>query len=217
MGNDCEPDFGDIYRFIFSFPSLKYIRLGFQGYNDLEDAHVLVALASNKRFSSIEYLNIDHNCTFEELFSIIQHTPQLRHLFCKNLINSDTHIDLQKSVALPNLTYLRIDNCDCDVGFDEFEIFITKLSAPLQILNIEQWVSYGCLDADRWERLIRRHIPQLCRFYYKVSEAYHLDYEHGHLDFEIDRFTSIFWIERQWFVEIKTDFCGVTYIIRPFR
>jgi hypothetical protein len=215
MRNDEECDFGDIYRFIFSFPSLKYNRLGFNKGNYCEDICAFVALASNERFSTIQYLNINHTCKFKDFVSILQHTPQLRHLICEDLINSDTNIDFQKSVALPNLTYLRIH--DCGIGFDEFEVFITKLSAPLQILNIEQIAYYGCLDADRWERLIRQHIPHLCQFYYKVREEYDLHHEHGLLDFETNRFNSIFWIERQWFLEIKTDFDELTYIIRPFR
>ncbi|CAF4244355.1 unnamed protein product, partial [Didymodactylos carnosus] len=139
-----------LFFYLKSLPRLVsltiYIENKWSCDDDGKELDAFVVLASNERFSTIEYLNIDHKCIFNELFSILQHTPQLRHLIHKNLIKSNTNIDFQKLVALPNLIYLRIDNCE--IGFDEFEIFITKLYAQLQILNIEQHLCDGCLDAD---------------------------------------------------------------------
>ena len=41
---------------------------------------ISLPIATNEQFSTIEYLIIDHPCTFNELFSIISYTPQLHRL-----------------------------------------------------------------------------------------------------------------------------------------
>lgn len=85
-------DFGNIYRMTVSLPVLKYNHLIF---------------AINERFRTIEYLNVDHNCTARQLFSVLRHTPQLRCLTCRNLIGSD--ISNEQLVTLSNLKSLSID------------------------------------------------------------------------------------------------------------
>ncbi|CAF4160454.1 unnamed protein product, partial [Rotaria sordida] len=138
-----------------SFHRLQSIVLSFFG---VENANSFVPLAPNEQFSTIEYLVINHICTLSELMSILYHTPQLRHLICDNLVESDSNVQTERSMILSNLVYIRINVCDID--FDEFEMFM-KISSQLQILHISQEYGKAYLDADRWKRLIIKHMPHL--------------------------------------------------------
>ena len=83
-----DDNLNNIYRMIFSFSSLKYYKIS--ALLSSEDVHtnIFVPLAMNEKFSTIEYLIIDHCCTLDEIFSMLVHTPRLRHLVCKNVKES---------------------------------------------------------------------------------------------------------------------------------
>ncbi|CAF3091299.1 unnamed protein product, partial [Rotaria sp. Silwood2] len=207
-------DLSTTYRMIFSLPTLKYNKLSL--FSDVdEDLNFFVPLAINEPFSAIEYLIMDHNCSLNELFSMFRHTPQLRHLSCQNLIESESSIDTKKSVILSNLTYLRIGNSQ--IGFDEFEMFIAEISSPLQVLNIRQYMGEDYLDADRWEQLIKIYIPHLRRFDYEYYQLFMPGYEETFLYKNINRFSSPFWIERQCFFEVKIKDNDMIYAIHPYK
>lgn len=194
--DDC--DFGSIYRMIFSLPTLKYNRLSF-GDNSDQDLAIDVPLATNERFSSIEHLIIDHNCTLQELFSILRHTPQVRYLSCGSLIKSDSPIDTEKPGIVPSLTDLRIGRSE--LGLDACEIFLKSISFRLQVLSIKNFVDEHCLDADRWERLINNYIPRLRHFDYRELYTFANDADPTYM--KMGQFTSSFWIERPWFFEFE--------------
>ena len=191
-------DLGYIYRMIFSLPTLKYNSLSFGDSSD-EELAIDVPLATNERFSSIEHLILHHNCTLQELFSILRHTPQLRYLSCGSLIKSDTPIDTKKPVMLPSLIDLRIGRSQ--LGLDACEIFLKSISSKLQVLSIKNFVDKHSLDADRWERLITNYIPHLRHFDYRELYTYANAADPVYM--KMDQFTSPFWIERQWFFEFK--------------
>ncbi|CAF4971149.1 unnamed protein product, partial [Rotaria sp. Silwood1] len=151
-------DLSDIYRMIFSLPSLKYNKLSLFSLFDVENANIFVPLAPNEQFSTIEYLVINHICTLSDLISVLYHTPQLRHLICDNLVESDSNVQTEQSMTLSNLVYIRFNVCD--INFDEFEIFM-KIFSQLQVLHISQEYGKAYLDADRWKRLIIKHMPHL--------------------------------------------------------
>ena len=194
--DDC--DLGCIYRMIFALPTLKYNRLGINTASD-EEFDIDVPLAVNERFSSIEHLIILHNCTLEEVFSILCHTPQLRYLYCGSLLKSDTPVDTKKAVTLSSLTDLRIGRSQ--LGLDACEIFLKSISSQLQVLSIKNFVDTHSLDADRWERLINNYIPHLRHFDYR--ELYRFANDADPVYMKMDQFTSPFWIERQWYFEFK--------------
>ncbi|CAF5174154.1 unnamed protein product, partial [Rotaria sp. Silwood1] len=64
---------------------------------------------------------------------------------------------------------------------------------------------------------ILKYLPLLQKFYLK----YHVFYnnEHAILIYfkKLNRFTSSFWIERQWILEAEIDFDMIIYSIRPYK
>jgi hypothetical protein len=201
LNDEWEGDLGDIYRLIFSLPSMKFNRLTFEvDIHDLyQELDISVPFAINERFSTIEYLIINHNCTSQELFSIVRHTPRLRHLTCERLVKSGITIDTNKPVILFNLTHLCLDDCAAD--FDEFKLFITKVSSQLQVLKIQQYTYEDYLDVDRCQRLIKNYMPHLRKFDYEYHDIDPFYQGEDFVYMKMNRFISPFWIERQWFFE----------------
>jgi len=64
-----------------------------------------------------------------------------------------------------------------EAWFDEFVIFMSKLSGPIDVLRIKYHTSSDYLDANDWEHLIKLRLPYLRTFDYE----YHV------------------WIKHQWF------------------
>lgn len=189
---------GNIYRMIFSLPTLKYNKLVMDSKDAKKDLNISLPFAMNESFSTIEYLNIDHDCTIRQLFSIVHHTPQLRHLVCRNLIGSE--IVNERWVTLSNLKYLSIRFSL--INLSEFESTIRTLSSHVETLNIGHCIHGDCFGADRWERMIKNHMTHLQKFNYK----YHIYDDSVHLEktlyLTMNHFTSPFWTEQQWFFEI---------------
>ncbi|CAF4158176.1 unnamed protein product, partial [Rotaria magnacalcarata] len=71
MGN-----LNDVYRLIFALPTLKYNKLYLYG----NECSISIPLSTGKQLSTIEYLEIVHYYTFDELSDLISYTPKLRHL-----------------------------------------------------------------------------------------------------------------------------------------
>ncbi|CAF2877180.1 unnamed protein product [Rotaria sp. Silwood2] len=109
-------DLTDTYRLIFALPMLKYYKFSISD----TDLSVSLPIAINEQQSSIEYLVIDHCCTFNELSTIISYTPKLRHLKFTHDLNDDINIGTIPSMTLSNLTYLSIHLYN--LTYDQFEI-----------------------------------------------------------------------------------------------
>jgi hypothetical protein len=200
---------GNIYRMIFSLPALKYNTLIFESDNTEEELNVSLPFATNERFSTLEYLNIGHKCATRQLFSILRHTPELRHLICKNLIESD--IGNQQLVTLSHLKYLSID-CDF-MKLAEFESIMKNLSSQLEVLNIEHHSDEDYFDADQWERMIKNHIPHLRQFDYGYHTFDSSEYLENVFYMKINQFISPFWTERQWFFQAEISDDVIVYSI----
>ena len=196
-------DLGSIYRMIFSLPALKYNNLLFESDDPNEQLNISLPFTTNERFSTVEHLNIRHSCTTGQLFSILRHTPELRHLTCENLIGSGSRSE--QFVTVSDLKYLSI-SC-ASMKLVEFESIIKILSSQLQVLNIRHFHDEDYFDADRWERMIKNHIPHLSKFHYEYREFDSSEYLENCLYVKMNQFTSPFWTERPWFfqAEISTD------------
>jgi hypothetical protein len=109
---------------------LKYYKLR----TGNEDLSVTLPIATNQQFSSIEHLDIDHCCTFDELSTISSYTPQLRYLKFTHDLNGDRNIDIISPITLSNLTYLSIHVYN--LTFYTFEIFISKIYSKLKTLCV---------------------------------------------------------------------------------
>ncbi len=211
--NKWTGDFGNIYRMIFSLPALKYNKLVFESDDTEEKLNISLPFATNERFSTIEYLNISHNCTSQKLFSIIRHTPQLRHLICSNLIGSGT--GNKQLVTLSDLKYLSISCGFIEVA--EFESIIKNLSSQLQVLNIEYDLDEAYLDADRWERMIKNHIPHLRKFDCEYRTFDSSEYLENSFYMIMNQFTSPFWTERPWFFQAEISDDVIVYSIYSYK
>ncbi|CAF4076208.1 unnamed protein product [Rotaria sordida] len=208
-------DLGDIYRLIFNLQKLKYIKFTSTDSNDY-DITISLPIATNEQISSIEYLNINHACAFDELFAIISYTPQLRRLKFLNLTGRNVNIKDIKPIILSNLTYLSI--YIYEISFDEFEIFINKLNSKLKVLSLTTIVEdITYLDANRWEKFILTKLSQLEKFYFKYSAYFAENYETPVYLGQCDQFISSFWLERRWILDIEFEFKTVIYSIRPYQ
>ncbi|CAF1131356.1 unnamed protein product [Adineta steineri] len=208
-------DLSDIYRIIFTLPSLKYNKLSLCLEYDEEDTNISIPLALNEQFSTIEYMVINHTCTPDKLMSILCHTPQLHHLICETLEEIEPASTNEQSITLSNLVYIRINNCQID--FDRFEMFMKKVSSQLQVLRVKQKYDKAYLDADRWKRLIENYIPNLQEFIYEYPGYEYNDYETTSLDTNFNQFISPFWMNKGWIFELEINNKEISFSIHPHK
>jgi hypothetical protein len=215
--NDTDSeDFTNIYQFIFSLTTLKYNKI----LSKTNIPFISLTIATNIQFTTIEYLNIQHSCKLNDLITILSYTPRLGHLTCREVIGSIENID-GMSLSLCNLTHLVIRKFR--LQFDIFEVFINKICSQLQKLCITTCQDEAYLDADRWERLIREHIPHLYQFYFDHQIfVYRRRFAMPPYYKGINRFISPFWIERGWIFRLKIDIgydssAVITYSIHSYK
>jgi hypothetical protein len=96
-------------------------------------------------------------------------------------------------------------------------MLIKTISSQLQVLNISISWNTTYLDANRWEQLIKKHIPHLNKFHFNYDQYTDDDFNiHGSYAF-IDRFTSPFWLERKWLSELKISHRHMFFSIHPYK
>ncbi|CAF1365042.1 unnamed protein product [Rotaria sordida] len=201
----------DIYQLIFHLPCLKYNKISLL---DLDESNIFIPISINENFSTIEHLVLNHHCNIDELTSILTHTPHLRYLTCRHPVEIDEIARKETLLTLPNLTYICFVRCA--LKFDILEKFMRKISSQLQVWHLNTYEDAAYLDANRWKRLIKIHIPHLRKFYFN----HHMSIDDGDIVpncESINQFTSIFWIERQWFFELKDELHQFVYSIYPYR
>ncbi|CAF4272365.1 unnamed protein product [Rotaria sordida] len=113
---------------------------------------------------------------------------------------SDEIIEHQILMTLPNLIHITL--CLYDIDFDEFKQFIIQISSQLKCLS----VTIQCSDKSYLDDL---------SFYY--TDVINDDFEINPYHALINRFTSSFWIQRQWIFRILVADDEVIYVIRPYR
>ncbi|CAF4352541.1 unnamed protein product [Rotaria sp. Silwood2] len=212
MEEDYYYNLGDTYRLIFSLSKLKYNKMSLFGYEEL---FIEMPIILNERFSTIEYLIIDYSCTLNQLDYLLCHTPRLCHLRCERLVESDENVKKNQSTTLSHLTYISIG--ECQVEFDDFEMFFKEISFQLKVLYISISWNMSYLDANRWEQLIKKYMPQLKKFHFTYDQYIDdiLNISSGH-EF-INQFTSSFWLEQKWFCQLKIDRGDIIFLIQPYK
>jgi hypothetical protein len=201
----------DIYRLIFSLPSLKYNKLVLSN----DERLTTLPIATNQQLSPIKHLVLLHACNFHELSTLLSYTLELERLSFMD--THDGNMEIVLPITLSKLVHLCMDILS--LTFDEFEIFIEQMKSKLKVLNvIIQSDDFDYLDADRWEQLITKYLPELEKFY--------LDFHnHGGNDpdqlplysRETNRFFSSFWIKRQWIFESQLLWSSIVYFVRPYQ
>ena len=103
--------------------------------------------------------------------------------------------------------------------YEELELFIIKIGSQLRVMRIIASHDPTYLDANRWERLISHHIPHLHKFHFRHHQYSSRRFVATDYDTLIQRFTSSFWIERQWIfqLQINKDLKNVNEIIYSIR
>jgi hypothetical protein len=202
----------DVYQFVLTLPKLRYVKFS------AEESNIPISLpfATNTQLSTIEYLVIDHPCTFGELFAILSYTPQISYLKLTHENDSDLTIEMLSAMTLSNLIYFSTNIQH--VKFDEFEMFITHLDSKLKVLRVttlSEDMDY--FDGDRWKKLILKYLPDLEEFSFQYTKQ--IDHEADFLPYltDVDQFTSSFWFEREWVLEIEMDSFDIVYSIHPYK
>ncbi|CAF3977205.1 unnamed protein product, partial [Adineta steineri] len=158
--DSCEDDIGDIYQLIFQLTFLKYLRLEI---DDFEVSDLTLSMATIEQYTSIEFFIFFHYLTLNQFFHLLSYTPRLTHLYCFNILD----FELTNSIEIfPKLNNLVLFNfCTYDLSCDLCQALFSKLPLQLKILSVtvsDRDISY--LDANRWEELIRKNMPNLERF-----------------------------------------------------
>ena len=199
-----------IYRLIFRCPHLNYCKLSTLDY---EEHEIVVPRSINQRPSSIERLIINHPCTIEELTSLLLHLPSLRYLSCDQLIGSDEDQMNKRNEQLILPQLIQISITSCFVAFDDLEMFLKSISQQLRVLRLTVFGNATYLDADRWKKLTKRHMPKLSKLYFDYESDFDEQYS-ACVDHHM-----LFWfcIEKNWSCEYRLRSYDYVLSIRPRR
>jgi hypothetical protein len=183
-----------VYRLIFRLPVLKYGKFFLESKHELSD--LTIPDNNQHETSPIEYFITNAYCRLHQFAALLSYTPQLRHFSCAYL--SAHKSQLPKLLITPvNLTRVYID--DCLLSFGQFESFVAKFCLRLKLLRLSVRRNDSYLDANRWQRLISFHIPDLKTFDFEhvtwIDNNEALDIYHA----QIDQFNTSFWHQRKWF------------------
>ncbi|CAF4723739.1 unnamed protein product [Rotaria sp. Silwood2] len=122
-------ELSDIYQLIFALPKLKYLKCSAED----SDINVSLPFSLKGQFSTIEYLIINHSCSFNELSAILSYTPQLCPLNFAHTNHNNSIIANLLPIRLSNLTYISLNAYY--LKFDEFTMFIENLDCKLKVLH----------------------------------------------------------------------------------
>lgn len=176
-----------LYHRIFRLPVLKYCKIKLSKLIESEP----LSIAMVDEYSPIEHLVIHNGCQLHELVSLLSYVPQLRRLSLHDLYGV---LIESYPVQLNSLTHVTIHKTNME--FDEFELLVRNYFQQIQVLHFSRNFDEQFLNANRWERLIVSHMPQLRIFDFHCTMS---AFDQNKFDNLINHFHSPFWLERQWF------------------
>jgi len=187
-------DSSRIYHLIFNLPVLKYCIISPKFYGGS-----LSLYPAKDGNSSIEYLSINRHCSLNQFLTLLSYTPKLRRL--SNLSISETGDTNLNNLSMICQKLIHISLKLWRMSFESFKYLSSKLFIHLEILNICTRADDYYLIAERWEQLIINSMPNLRIFdfqhYWEPVDNSNREQDTYHT--LIQRFTSSFWINRQWF------------------
>ncbi|CAF1483290.1 unnamed protein product [Rotaria sordida] len=211
-------DQAEIYHQIFQLPVLRYCKV-------LLGIHYMPIVSSlpfaTNKYSPIEHLVINNNLHLDTLYVILSYVPQLRRLSIPVLFEAVNKQRITFPIALNYLTYISLQLGF--ITFDDFELLIKNIFYKLQILRLSTSHDITYLDADRWQNLILSHMSNLnvfdLQFIYFVESDEDITFIY---DVQINKFTSSFWIERQWFFSTQyscrqNQYSIMFYSAKPYK
>jgi hypothetical protein len=187
-------DSSKIYQLIFDLPVLKSCTISPKFYGGSLSLNMIKNVNS-----SIEYLSINRHCSLNQFLTLLSYTPKLRRL--SNLSLSETTNINANHFSINSLKLSHISLKLWRMSFETFKDLSSKLFFHLEVLNICTRADDYYLIAERWEQLIINHMPNLRVFdfqhYWEPLDNSSTEQRTYHT--LIERFTSSFWIDRQWF------------------
>ncbi|CAF0858406.1 unnamed protein product [Adineta steineri] len=207
--------FGKIYQLVFNLPNLKYFQCRAEESTD-SNINKSLPIALSQQITSIKQLIINHPCNFKQLIHLLSYTPKLQYLEYLNLNDNITNLNILSSIQLLNLTSLSIRSSH--TMFDTLEIYLDQFEFNLKIFSIDIHIyDQNYLNAQRWELILQRNFPQLEEFYMKYTNNFDDNHQPLLYTGQSNEFSSLFWIQRQWLLDIKIEFDCITYSIHPYK
>ncbi|CAF1551502.1 unnamed protein product, partial [Adineta steineri] len=205
-----------IYHLIFQLPVLKSCKISLH-----KDTYFTSIPRCTVTPSPIENLIINGRCDYNAFDAILSYVPQLRCLSINNLCRFTNQGTSLFKTILHKLTNVSLTMNH--IHFDHIEPLFKKSFNHVKILQIS---SSGdrtyLLDADRWERLIVSYMPYLHIFNFEhKSKILSYDVDENIYQPLLDKFSSPFWCQRQWFFTHESN-CevhshGIFYSTGPYR
>jgi hypothetical protein len=213
LGDGSNPSL--LYNLIFDLPRLKHCKITFK--NEFQYGQIPISV---NKSSPIKYRTFIDTFHLTEVLIFLSYVPQLCHLSVNYIHQGySTNVD-NLSLVLNNLTHLSLE---CErLYFAHFVIFIKTLSAPIQVLHMTTTDDPSYLDANRWEQFILSDMTHLEIFDFQYSDQMCHGYRHESRNQSVcNKFTSSFWLARQWFFRYDPncggEFEGIFYSIQPYR
>ncbi|CAF0874130.1 unnamed protein product [Adineta steineri] len=209
--DSCEDDIGTIYQLIFQLPFLKYLKLDI---HDFEISDLTLPMATNKQYSSIEFFVFLHYLTLDQFCHLLSYTPRLTHLYCYTILDFKLTNSIDIFTKLNNLVLFNL--CTMDLSCNLCQALLSKLPLQLKILSVtvsDRDISY--LDANRWEELIRKNMPNLERFTLCLQEKMDERFQITNYHKTIPNYFLPFWMEKEWIFRIVVEDDKIDYDIFP--
>ncbi|CAF1009975.1 unnamed protein product [Rotaria sp. Silwood1] len=191
---DEQVDFQLILNQIWSLPKLRHCTIG------IGSTGQCLFRTPTTNSLSLEYVSIERiQVKLDQINQLFEYTPTLKCLSISVLSFIDNDYT---PTPLPTLTNLNISSCfTCNAS--NIGIFLQNTS-NLHRLNVD--LSSEIVDGNRWEEIIRNHLPNLQIFQLKMKVTVPLRQNiQQRVDELINSFQSSFWIdEHQWFVRCLT-------------
>lgn len=196
-----------IYRLILGLPALKYCSLTLKGFFFKDEPLSL----NTGCYSPIEQLIINNKIEWDNAYALMSYVLRNRRLSLQLEQTSNTRRSVIQPPLLNHFTHVFLE-LSC-IKFDRFQQMAMKLFSKIEVLQIsrtcnERDVEY--IDPQRWEQLIVCHIPKLRIFDIRhESSSINQDTLAKNsnsrlvLNRQIKKFSTSFWIERQWFFAIQ--------------